>query len=496
MNEEYPKKKKEEKVMKIMKKLATLMLAVCLMVPCFSMLTYAADGQIQFTDPETAVGETLEVKGVVKKTSGTWGKIEISMTYDTSMLKFKSGDGVTESQAGTLVYSGDATNNTGNRIEFIMKFDVLKAGTTRLSIKGSSVKSTSGAILDYEEGYSIITIAAGNGTTSTTPSTSTPSTSTEGTVEVNGVSYVISNEFPERDIPEGYEKATLDYDLATYNVVLGETSGLYLAYLVNEENVGDFFMYVEENATFAPFEEITISDTTKIALLSDVSEIVLPKEYAQTTVILNGTEFPAWHNTGNTDYCIFYAINSNGEKALYQLDRSEGTYQRFIAPDVVNEEDNNTLIGKLESLLENHLDYVILGTGLGFLLFVVIIVVLSVKLYNRNAELDELYDEYGIDEEEKTEDDVVLDLDDEDYDDEDDSDVEVELYVQESIKGVFTDEVVDDAPSEVTVEDNEETLGNVLKKQVDATEEEKDEFFDDDDGILENFSMDFIDLDD
>ena len=52
--------------MKVMKKIATFILSVCLIVPCFGMLTYAADGQIVFSDPSTKVGETVEVTGVVR----------------------------------------------------------------------------------------------------------------------------------------------------------------------------------------------------------------------------------------------------------------------------------------------------------------------------------------------------------------------------------------------------------------------------------------------
>ena len=48
------------------KKIATFILSVCLIVPCFGMLTYAADGQIVFSDPSTKVGETVEVTGVVR----------------------------------------------------------------------------------------------------------------------------------------------------------------------------------------------------------------------------------------------------------------------------------------------------------------------------------------------------------------------------------------------------------------------------------------------
>lgn len=511
--------------MKAIKKFTTIMLTICLLVACFSMSAFAADGKIMFTDPQAKTGETVEVTGVVQKSAGNFGKIEITMKYDTDMLKFTSGDGITEAEEGKLTYKGDATHDVGERKEFKFSFTALKEGTTKIEITSATIKNVSGTVLDYTKGSSTVTIAKGEGTT-TTPTTSTTVTTTDATVEVNGISYKIANEFPEDAIPAGYEAAKLEYDLVEYDVVYSEEFGLYLAYLLNEENAGDFFMYVDADATFAPYEEIKVSDSVTIALLSDASDVVLPEEYKATTVVLNEHDFPAWQTENADGFCILYAINNHGEKSLYQLDNTEGTYQRFVAPEVNEEFSDDSIIGKLSSLLENHLDYVILGTGLGFLLFLLIIIILSVKLYNRNAELDEIYDEYGIGLEGDTKDDVMLDIDDEDEDEyaEDEEDIteeeldEVSLFVQEGMKEIaqegmkeltqesvdevipvkekeFTREIVLDIPEQTEKKPiEEESLGKVLQ-EVNAKQEKKEDIYDDDD-IFENFSVDFIDLDD
>lgn len=499
--------------MKAMKKITTLMLTICMLVTCFSISAFAADGKIMFTDPQTKAGEIVEVTGVVQKSAGNFGKIEITMKYDTSMLKFESGAGITESEAGKITYKGDATNEVGERKEFKFSFTALKEGTTKIEITSATIKNVSGTVLDYTKGASTVTIAAGEGTV---PTTTTTVTTTEATVEVNGVSYKIVNEFPEDAIPEGYEKAKLEYDLVEYDVVYSEEFGLYLAYLVNEENAGDFFMYVDTDATFAPYEEIKVSENITIALLSDASDIDLPEEYKKTTVVLNDHDFPAWQTENADGFCVLYAINNHGEKSLYQLDNTEGTYQRFIAPEVNYEFSEDSIISKLGTLLENHLDYVILGTGLGFLLFLLIIIILSVKLYNRNAELDEIYDEYGIGLEDKTQDDVMLELDDEEeYDDEDITEEELDeatLMVQEGMKELIpesedevlpvqekeaTKEIVLDIPEQEekkSVEELEESFGKALQ-EVNAKQEKQEDIYEDDD-VFENFSVDFIDLDD
>lgn len=485
--------------MKMIKKITMLMLSLCLTISCFSMSAYAANGKIMFTDPSATEGQTVEVKGVVERTDGTgFGKIVITMTYDTTLLKCKSGNGVIEPQPGIITYMGDATNETGKRHEFKIQFEALKEGTAKLQITQATVKAVTGSILDYTKGNSTITIvAAAVEDTTTTPSV--PVAGNGDKVKVHGKEYTVSNTFPEDEIPNGYTKATLEYGVGTYNVVYSETSGMYLAYLVNAENLGRFFMYMEEDATFAPFEQITISDNVTIALLVDTSDIVLPKEYNETTVVLNGQEFPAWHSTEDKDFYVIYAINNSGEKSLYRLDNVEATYQRFTAPEVVEEKkEGSTFVDTLGSFMQKHMDRVILGTGIGFLMLVVIIVILGVKLYNRNAELDEIYDD-----EEETEDDVMLALDDEDEEGdeepEDDSETDsetdpaIELFVQEGMKEVFPEEEPDEDAEIREMKKLVEALPKALAEE--ETAKDSAEFYDEED-IFENFSIDFIDLDD
>lgn len=483
------------------------MLAVCLLVPCFSILTHAADGKIMFTDPSTKTGETVEIKGVVERTSGNFGKMEITMSYDTSMLKFQSGNNVTETSAGTLTYSYDATPVNNPRVEFVMKFMALKEGNTTLKITNAAIKNVSGTVLNYTKGSSAIKIAKG-----TNVPTVTPSTTTDVVVEVNGEEYKIANGVPQNEIPEGYQAAKLEYDLNNYDVLYSEDSKLYLAYLVGSDNVGKLFMYVDEDATFAPYEAVKISDDVTIALLSRVEDIILPAQYKETEIVLNDSKFPGWQDSSDPEFCIVYAINNNGEKSLYRMDTVEMTYQRFEAPEVVIEELRNPVIAKISDLLQNHLDYVVLGTGLGFLLFIVVIVVLSVKLYNRNAELDEIYDEYGLGAEndsEETEDDIYLDLDEDEQDDseEEATNKEMEAFVQEGMKEVFPEEETQKETSEeeelvMSIEprvpkadedSQEESLGQALQQQMQEEAEEKE---DSEEDFFENFSMDFIDLDD
>lgn len=505
--------------MKMMRKVATLLLALCLIVPGFSMVAKAASGQIMFTDPETAVGQTLELKGVLKADSNIEDR-KISMTYDTTMLKFVEGENVTETSEGKLTYEVKGKKDT-DRVEFVMKFSVLKEGTTKVEVADYEAWTTSNQKIDCVKGSSTIKIEAGDGTV---PSQGEPVDTTDVTVEVDGKTYTLASTFEDSVVPHGFAKTEFDYQGTMCTAVANENATMFLAYLVDEAGAGAFFLYMMDTASFVPYEAIEISDVTTIALLSDTSAVVLPAQYMTTEVIVNGTAYPAWQSADDTGHCILYALNSNGEKALYQYDVAEGTYQRFTAPEAVEDVEDESMLTKVADLLDGNMAYVVLGVGLGFILLVLIIIILGVKLHNRNAELDEIYEEYGIDldEEETVYEQVrfeekesgVFKIVDEDELEESDEEVEVEFFEEES-EGIFVD--IDDEIEEdimFTEEDDEieveffaqeaEKAAALEEIRIDeeAIEEDEqdeecldDDDYDDDD-FNDDFEMSFIDLDD
>ena len=486
--------------MKMMKKIAMIILSICLVLPCFTMVSFAAnDGKIMFTDhnnPAVQTGTTVQIKGVVQKSKGDFGKIEITMTYDSSRLSFKSGDNVTKVSDGKLKYVGDGTNVQGNRIEFFMSFEALKAGNTTLKIESATVKSTSGTVLDYEKGYSAISI------TGDTVEPSGGVDTSEETLEIDGVTYKVATSIPQNEIPEGYVSDTL-FD--KYAAIYNENKNLYLIYVIAEDNSGQLYMYDEEAGDFYPYEEIKVSASASIVLLTNVSNVVMPDTYKETEVsTVSGQTFPAWTNAEEPGFCLVYALNDNGERVFYRMDTAEGTYQRYDVAFETDDEEEKGLIDKLNEAVNGHLDYFVVGAGVALFIFVIIIVVLSIKLFNRNAELDELYEEYGIDVDGEVQDDVVLEVEDEEEDDDYDYDLSetsgINAFLQEGMKELFpTEDIVEkkveepvlpkiDVVQKVRKVETENTLGSILAQ-------EKEEFYGDDDDF-DNFSLDFIDLDD
>lgn len=423
--------------MKMLRKVGAVLLALMISLSGVSMVAYAADGSISFTDPETAVGDMVEIKCAVRSDTGELGEIEIVLNYDNTLLRFESGDGVIESE-GTLTYTG---TGDASELSFTMTFQALDEGSAKVSISEANVTSTYGSNLSLEEGDSTVSIGPGDPSkikqeVGGESGTAVPAAG-DMQVVVNGETYLLSDGFSDTDIPSGYTRTSVTLEGQERQLVTNSSGNIYLAYLINGQNVGDFFIYNTEDATFVPYEEIQISDTISIVVLSDTSKVKLPDTYQEAKLTLNEKEFPVWQDNEHEGYYILYAINSAGNTGYYQYDMAEGTYQRVeISADDKKEENDNSMMGKIRSFIEQHLQMLVLIVGLGGIIFFILLIVLAVKLRNRNLELDDLYDEYGIDLEEepsvkkkekgikarkskKEEDNFDDDFDDEDFDDED-----------------------------------------------------------------------------
>ena len=87
---------------------------------------------------------------------------------------------------------------------------------------------------------------------------------------------------------------------------------------------------------------------------------------------------------------------------MYQYDTVDKTYQRYVenAPAAAADDKSDApggLWGKILSFIQDFLDIIVIIALAVFLLLVIVLIVTRVKLYHRDAELDDLYDEYGID---------------------------------------------------------------------------------------------------
>lgn len=141
----------------------------------------------------------------------------------------------------------------------------------------------------------------------------------------------------------------------------------------------------------------------------DDGKVSLPSQYQKTTLTLNGKEFDTWQDTKEAEYYIIYALNSDGEKTTYRYDTTDGTYQKYTPSASGNTSSGSKsgngkgIWGKVLDFIENFLDIVVIIALVLFVVLLIVVIITSVKLHYRDIELDDLYDEYGIDMDEEEE---------------------------------------------------------------------------------------------
>lgn len=388
-----------------------LMLCCCLMMSGMTITAYAADGTIAFSDPETAVGDTVEIKCAISTTADTISNMNLTLKYDSDYLKFESGEGVTESQEGTLNYTGTGGTSAES---FIMTFQALKEGNAALTVASASVVGSTGQELAMEEGSSAITIAEGD-PSKIKKEESSKAVSGDGVkVEIEGKSYELASDFADQDIPTGFKKTTVKFEGADRNMVVNESGTVYLAYLLDSDGLGDFFYYDNNKASFSEYEQVKISDAASIIVI-DEPGVSVSSDYQSTTLTLNGKEFSIWQDPDDSDCYILYTINADGEKGFYRYDAKDETYQRYEMPTKTAETSNSDsqktkakgIFGKLRNLIDHYFDAFIVIMGVLLLLLIIRLIIVRVKLHNRDLELDDLYDEYGIDLEDDEEEELL-----------------------------------------------------------------------------------------
>lgn len=394
--------------MRVLKRYACLLLLVFSIAAFLPISSYAADAEIQFSDPTGKVGENVEVSFVIKA-GGAVGEASGTISYDSTALEFVSGDSFTEQSAGVLAFSGSG-NGTDLEIRKPITFRALKQTSTTITVGSMTAKLASGEALNLINGSSTVTIEPGQGGITQAEPTKTAQTTVapaadDMDVTVEGKQYSFSDHFAVEDLPEGFSEGTVDYSGTKKRVGVNQAN-VYLAYLIEktEGGVGSFFIYDAQTQTFIPFVELKISEGTSIVPLNEPDQVKLPASYQETELTIGERTYPVWNDPSEGgNYYVLYALNMRtGQKNLYRYDSDDGTYQLFEAPETEQDEqaDKAKDAGLLAKLHEHFKAVLVAGAGALILLFILMLV-FGIKLIRRNRELDELYDEYDFSDEDE-----------------------------------------------------------------------------------------------
>lgn len=202
-----------------MMKIKTIL--ICLMLGMFfAFSSFAADGQLSFSDPSGNVGDSITLNLKVRSDTAL-SRADISLRYDGNALQFVSGTN-TDGGAGTLRVHGSGEQGENNTLAFTLQFKILSAGTSAVSVEKQEVYTEDESLLNLTHvGTATVTASAGESASETgTETVSESETAEEKQETVNeGVklsakdkSITIMNPGSDVQIPEGFLESTIDID--------------------------------------------------------------------------------------------------------------------------------------------------------------------------------------------------------------------------------------------------------------------------------------------
>lgn len=353
----------------------------------------------------TAAGTHITVSGSSSPSSAADEKTETNtaLSGDNSLSSLKISPGTLSPafKGSTTNYTATVgsdvneitvtpvTSNSKATVESITGNTNLKSGENVISIL---VKAENGTEAAYKITVTKTDTAANSDTdtTDTVSDSTTDQTDTSGTedaqasaagdaIVIDGVTYRISDDFSDSDIPEGFIRADFEYKGAPHKGISYEHGHLGMYYLVNDAGEGRFFVYDADRDGFYPYVRLS-SGEHYIILMVVPNGVIPPENYEETTLTLDGSvAVQAYQYAGETDeeilnfdnteavegtetangtaasgyksdFYIFYGMDDTGVSGWYQYDIQQGTYQR-LNEEAVGSSDNKE---SYQSLLDSY----------------------------------------------------------------------------------------------------------------------------------------------
>lgn len=200
-------------------------------------------------------------------------------------------------------------------------------------------------------------------------------------VTINGTEYSIAASFDESSLPEGFEAQTYQYKGNEVMAGKGLEKDLLLLYLKDAGGNGGFYIYNEGADSWSQF--VQVETTTKAIIIVPLDgDAVIPEGFSERQVDIDGARVTGWvaKSEGEPQYCLFYAMNWNGEKDFYRYDLSEKTIQRYFVSGVSNDKYVEMAATYNELTRDYHIQfYILIAVSVLALALLVAVIVLIRK---------------------------------------------------------------------------------------------------------------------
>jgi hypothetical protein len=384
---------------------------------------FAASTTISFSKSNVKIGD--EVTVTVRFSGSDIAGVQFSISYDSSILTYKSCSGATYS-GGTAVWYDDSSSVSSHSVSFSFKAN--KTGSTTISVSNVSVANSSGNPISGFSGAAATMTVSSNETTTAATTTKAPETTTkkqetttkkqetttkkeetttettteeekDNEITLNSKVYTLVDDSAFVDAPDGFDETYSDYKGGKILTYTSKDKSQQIVCLMDADGKKIFALFDDEKDSFS--EYIKIKSSTLPLILVTPKEGVIPSSYSSVKVKINDNEVSAYQNEEfkAKGLHLIYALNlDDGKAGLYVYDGNDKTIQRYYglsvnAPDPeTTTEEKTTEAQKTQDIPFEKSTMVKLICALGVLLLAafIAIVTLAIKLKKKGENADDV----------------------------------------------------------------------------------------------------------
>lgn len=336
-------------------------------IPSIDSLAASATIKIEVPNDEVGKGDEFKISIVIASDS-ILGDFEGYLSYNAEIIEFMSGPSCVSGGNGMLRFMDTNASSSDGERRYVLRFKALEVGNCQLLMTGNPIayEFESGDPMSVSAYSGSVTIRAKEAASKNTnlailkvsPGTLTPSFKAdekEYSIMVGPeTEKIIISAIPEDTDATVGIKGNEALKIGNNTIVITVTAqsgntGEYRIQVLKEEGYQQVEDGSNEGGDAPNFRavrdagKIMITGQFKFTVASDDSNIIIPKGYVKSSILVDGCAIPIYQKKDSLkeDYLLMVLENQFGNTSLYRYDRTEKTIQLYTEQTIIEREDSS-----------------------------------------------------------------------------------------------------------------------------------------------------------